>query len=318
MDPREIKIAFMGTPRFAEKALKEIIAEKYNVVAVFTQPDKKFGRYQELKKSPVKELAEKNKIPVFEPQNLERGDAKDKLTKLKPDLIIVAAYGKILPRGILEIPKYGAINVHASLLPKYRGASPIQGAIISGEEKTGITLMLMNEKLDAGAIINQEEIAIKKNDNALTLSEKLADMAGKILVETLPLWISGAIKATLQNEKEATYCRVVKKEDGKINWKEPAEEIFRKWKAYIFWPGIFTYFCENKHPRLLKLIEIEEAPATDAGEKAGEVIEYKKQIAVQTGKGLIILKKIQLEGKRATEGISFSRGKQHFIGSCLT
>ncbi|MDD5489179.1 MAG: methionyl-tRNA formyltransferase [Candidatus Moranbacteria bacterium] len=317
MENDKIKIIFFGTPHFAEKILKDLIAAGYNIAAVFTQSDKKVGRNRETKKSAVKELAEKHSIPVFEPQNLGKGNAKEDIAKLQPDVIIVAAYGKILPKDILEIPKFGAINIHASLLPKFRGASPIQEAILSGEEKTGLTLMLMNEKLDAGEIINQEEIAIGKNDNTLTLTEKLAEASGKILIETLPLWISGAIKAIPQNEKEATYCRTIEKGDGKIDWSEPAETIFKKWKAYHPWPGIFTFFSLEKGKKRLKLVEIEAKEKRDIGESIGKVLKYKDKIAVQTKKGLIVLKKIQLEGKKTMSADDFSKGHKDFLGSVL-
>lgn len=317
MKPEEIKIVFFGTPCFAEMILKKIIAAEYNVVAVFTQPDKKAGRKQVLEKSPVKKTAEKHSIPVFEPPDLVRGNAKEVLSKAKPDLIIVAAYGKILPKDILEIPKFGAINVHASLLPELRGASPVQEAILSGEKKTGITLMLMNEKMDAGEIINQEEIGIETNDNTPSLTEKLAQAGGKILMETLPLWINGAIKAVRQDEKKASYCRPVKKENGKIGWNNPAESIFRKWKAYFPWPGIFTFFPTKGGKKRLKLVEIGLAQAQDIGEIPGKVVKYNGKIAVQAGKGLIILKKIQLEGKKVMNAEDFSKGNRDFLSNIL-
>ncbi|OGI26790.1 MAG: methionyl-tRNA formyltransferase [Candidatus Moranbacteria bacterium RIFOXYB1_FULL_43_19] len=317
MNPQETKIVFFGTPKFAAEILQTLIESKYNISAVFTQPDKKFGRSQEMKKSAAKELAEKKSIPVFEPQNLERGKAKDEISQMRPDLIVVAAYGKILPKGILEIPKFGAINIHASLLPKFRGASPVQEAILSGEKKTGITLMLMNEKMDSGEIINQEEIGIEADENTLSLTEKLARAGGKILVETLPLWIGGAIKGTRQNEKEAAYCRTVKKEDGKINWNDPAEKIFRKWRAYFRWPGIFTFLPMKNGKKRLKLVEIGLAEEKIIGEIPGKVVKYNSKIAVQTGKGFIILEKIQLEGKKITDAEDFAKGNKEFLNSVL-
>ena len=312
-----IKIIFFGTPHFAEKILKEIITAGYSVVAVFTQPDKKFGRSRMMKKSAVKELAEKKTIPVFESQNLRQEKAVKEIMKLRPDLIVVAAYGKILPKSILEIPKYGAINIHASLLPKFRGASPVQEAILSGENKTGITLMLMNEKLDAEEIINQESISIKKKDTTHSLSEKLADVGGRALLETIPLWISGSIKPTLQNEKEATFCRTVKKEDGKIDWNDPAETIFRKWRAYKVWPGIFAYFTLRMGKKRLKLAEIEMEEKEDIGELPGKVIKYKDKIAVQAKKGLIVLERVQLEGKKEMTVEEFLKGHKDFLGNVL-
>lgn len=307
----------MGTPYFAAVILKKIIAKQYNVAAVFTQPNKKFGRKQEPKKSLVKELAEKNNIPIYEPQDFKEGSVTEEIAKMRPDLIVVAAYGKILPKAILEIPKYGSINVHASLLPKLRGASPVQEAFLSEEKKTGVTLMLMNEKMDAGEIINQEEITIEKNDNTLTLTEKLANIGERTLTETLPLWLDGMIKATAQNEKEATYCRVIKKEDGKIDWSEPAETIFRKWKAYQPWPGIFTFFSHKSKEERLKLIRISKAENVDIGEMPGKVVKYKSKIGVQAKKGLIILEKVQLEGKKIMNIEDFIKGREDFLNSIL-
>lgn len=317
MTPQETKIIFFGTPPFAAVIFESLIKAGYKIAAVFTQPDKKVGRERKMKKSAVKELAQKNSLLIFEPQDLKNEKVKKEIIKLQPDVIVVAAYGKILPKSILDIPKYGAINVHASLLPKFRGASPIQEALLSGEEKTGVTLMLMNEKMDAGKIINQKEIPIEKNDHTFTLSQKLARLAGKMLIETLPLWLSGSIKAKAQDEKKAVYCRVIKKENGKINWNEPAEIIFRKWKAYFPWPGIFTFFPSKKGKKRLKLIEIEVKENEEAGEIFGKVIKWKNQIAVQTKKGLIVLKKVQLEGKRIVSAEDFSKGHADFLGKIL-
>ncbi len=317
MTPQETKIIFFGTPPFAAVIFESLIKAGYKIAAVFTQPDKKVGRERKMKKSAVKELAQKNSLLIFEPQDLKNEKVKKEIIKLQPDVIVVAAYGKILPKSILDIPKYGAINVHASLLPKFRGASPIQEALLSGEEKTGVTLMLMNEKMDAGKIINQKEIPIEKNDHTFTLSQKLARLAGKMLIETLPLWLSGSIKAKAQDEKKAVYCRVIKKENGKINWNEPAEIIFRKWKAYFPWPGIFTFFPSKKGKKRLKLIEIEVKENEEAGEIFGKVIKWKNQIAVQTKKGLIVLKKVQLEGKRIVSAEDFSKGHTDFLGKIL-
>jgi len=317
LTPQETKIIFFGTPPFAAVIFESLIKAGYKIAAVFTQPDKKVGRERKMKKSAVKELAQKNSLLIFEPQDLKNEKVKKEIIKLQPDVIVVAAYGKILPKSILDIPKYGAINVHASLLPKFRGASPIQEALLSGEEKTGVTLMLMNEKMDAGKIINQKEIPIEKNDHTFTLSQKLARLAGKMLIETLPLWLSGSIKAKAQDEKKAVYCRVIKKENGKINWNEPAEIIFRKWKAYFPWPGIFTFFPSKKGKKRLKLIEIEVKENEEAGEIFGKVIKWKNQIAVQTKKGLIVLKKVQLEGKRIVSAEDFSKGHADFLGKIL-
>jgi methionyl-tRNA formyltransferase len=316
MENRETKIIFFGTPEIASVILAGLIAEKYNVAAVFTQPDKKIGRKRSLEKSPVKKLAEKNGIPVFDPPSLKNAKISEEIAKLRPHLIVVAAYGKILPKEILEIPKYGPINVHFSLLPKFRGASPVQQAILEGEKETGVTLMLMNEKLDAGEIIAQEKKEVSKNDNAKTLSDELSRIGAKLLVETLPKWVSGEIKAVPQDEKEVSFCRPIKKEDGKIDWNDPAEKISRKQKAYFPWPGIYAFFPEDGKKKRLKIIEMETVPGGN-GEKPGKTVEYGKEIAVQTGTGLIVLKKIQPEGKKEMSIKEFIKGKRNFVGSIL-
>lgn len=307
----------MGTPQFAASALESIIQAGYIVPAVFTQPDKKAGRKQIVKKSAVKELAEKNEIPVFDQENIKTISAAEEIAKMRPDLIVVFAYGKILPKNILEIPKYGSINLHASLLPKFRGASPVQEAILSGEKKTGITLMLMNEKMDAGEIINQEELAIEKNDDTPALTKKLTALGVKMLIDTLPLWVEGLIKATPQKEDEATYCRIIKKEDGEIDWSGTAEIIFRKYRAYQLWPGIHTFYGKRKKSIRLKLENISFLPKMNVSKNAGEVIKYNQDIAVQTGNGLIILKTVQLEGKKATSAKDYARGNPEFLASIL-
>ncbi len=312
------KIIFFGTPKFAEVILGNLIAAGYNVAAVFSQPDKKIGRRQEVIFSPVKKLALEKGLKVFQPDDLQEIGMAGKIKEIGADLFVVAAYGKILPGEILKIPKYGAINIHASLLPKYRGASPIQEAILAGDKKTGVTLMLMNEKMDAGEIILQKEILIRGGDDACALSEKISKIAGKLLIETLPSWIAGKIKTAPQNENEAAYCRIIKKEDGKINWNDAAEKIFRMGKAYCAWPGIFTFLPSKKGKKRLKILEISAISDENIGEIPGKVLKYKGKIAVQTGKGLVFLKKIQLEGKKETSAEDFSKGHRDFLNCVLT
>jgi methionyl-tRNA formyltransferase len=311
------KIIFFGTPQFAETILEKLVAEKYNIAAVFTRADKKAGRKQVLEKSPVKKLAEKKSIPIYQPADFVRNNVVEKIAKMRPDLIVVAAYGKILPKAILEIPKYGSINVHASLLPKFRGASPIQEAILSGEKETGVTLMLMNEKMDAGEIFKQEKVMIFENDNTETITKKLADQGAKLLIKTLPEWISGNIKAVPQDEKKASYCRIIKKEEGRVDWNNSGKAIFNKWKAYHPWPGIFTFFSYDKRQKRIKLIDIDLLLDSDSGEETGKVVEYEGRIGVQTSRGIIILKKIQEEGKRTVSIEEFVRGKRDFLSSFL-
>jgi len=317
MGNQEIKIVFFGTPEFAAVILKALIDSDFDISAVFTQPDKKVGRKQEVIFSPVKDLALKNKIKIFQPQDLRESGLSEEIRKIKPDLFIVAAYGKILPNVILEIPKLSAINVHASLLPKYRGASPVQCAILEGEEETGVTLMRMNEKMDEGDILVQEKIKIDKNETADILLGKLGKLGAKMIVEFIPKWIEKKIEPVEQDHGRATYCKPVKREDGKINWNAAAEEIFCQWRAYHPWPGIFSELNIKNQPKRLKLLEIDIAPNVETGGKQGKIIKYNQETAVQAKKGLILLKKIQLEGKKEMDVDEFVRGFPEFIGEIL-
>ncbi len=311
------KIIFFGTPEFAAGILNALVENKFDIAAVVTQPDRKVGRRREIVFSPVKKIALKNKIPIFQPETLRDTGAARKIKETGADLFIVAAYGKILPKEILEIPRYGAVNVHASLLPWYRGASPAQSAILAGEKETGITLIKMNERMDEGDILAKKKIKIKKNETAAILLERLGKLGADMVVEFIPDWVAGKIKPIVQNYREATYCRPIKREDGKINWNDDAEEIYRRWRAYHPWPGIFCEIKLKNQPKRLKLTKIEIISGAEAGEKAGKIIKYNKEIAAQVKGGLIILKKVQLEGKKEISASDFAKGYPEIIGSML-
>jgi len=317
MIQKNLKIIFFGTPEFAAVILGTLIKNKFNITAIFSQPDKKIGRQQKIDFSAVKKLALEHKIKIYQPENLRDGDAIKEIREINPDLIAVAAYGKILPKGILDIPKYGAINIHASLLPKYRGASPVQCAILAGEKETGITLMQMNEKMDEGDIQAQEKIEIGRNETADNLLNKLAKLGGETLVDLVPKLIEGKIKAVVQDHQRASYCKPVKREDGKIDWTNTAEEIFCRWRAYQPWPGIFSILTIKNQPKRLKLLEIGIISSVKIGEETGKILKHKQDIAVQTKKGLIILRKIQLEGKKEMAASDFARGYPEFLSGKL-
>lgn len=317
MNPKNIKIIFFGTPQFAADILSSLIKNKFNVAAAFSQPDKKVGRRQEIVFSPVKKFALENSIKVFQPESLLNKNVIVEVQKINPDLIVAAAYGKILPKDILKIPKYGAINIHASLLPAYRGASPVQCAILAGEKETGVTIMLMNEKMDEGDILAQEKIEIDKNETADMLLEKLSGLGVKIIAKLIPDWISGKIKPIQQDKNKATFCRSVKREDGKIDWNGTAEEIFRKWRAYQPWPGIFTVLTIKNQLKRLKILEIKIVPESDSGEKAGKIVKYHQEIAVQAKRGLVVLKKVQLEGRKEMNIEDFVMGFPKIIGTIM-
>lgn len=316
-NPNKIRVVFMGTSPFAEQILASLISAEYNVIATYTQPDKKVGRSQELQKSAVKIMAEKNNIPVFEPNKLDEAIVAQ-LRELDPDITIVAAYGKILPENILNIPKYKSLNVHASLLPKYRGASPIQNAILNGDNKAGITIMLMDSGMDTGDILSQSEINVNQNDTTEILSNKLADIGSELLLKTLPNYIAGKIEPEKQDESRATFCQLIKRDNGLINWNDTAENIYNKFRAFQPWPGVYTFWENNNSLKRLKLTAIElQTENSDKKYAIGEVFKFNDGVAVQAGAGIIILKEVQLEGKNNTSIKNFLNGYSTFIGSIL-
>ncbi len=245
MDKKGLKIAFLGTPEFSVKPLEALINAGYQIIGVITSPDKPVGRKMVLTPPPVKSFILKHaswNIKIYQPEN--KTELLEIMKKLRPDLAIVAAFGMIFTKEILEIPKYGFLNIHASLLPRWRGASPIQSAILAGDEKTGITIMLINEKMDEGPMLAKREFTIS-NFQFLKLSEKLSDLGAKLLIETIPKWINSEIKPQEQNHSKATYCKKITKEDGLIDLKdlntESSEIIERKIRAFTPWPGAYIF-----------------------------------------------------------------------------
>ena len=231
----KLKVVFMGTPEFALSGLKTIY-KNFNLIGCYTQPSRPSGRGQKISHSPVKNFCIQNNIPVFTPENFKEGSEIDRLKKINCDVLVVAAYGIILSKDILKIPRFGALNIHASLLPRYRGAAPIQRAILAGEKKTGITIMQMNEKLDAGEIILQKEIEIKENNTAQEIHDKLANIGGKLINDVLKKIEKGEqIKLTPQDEKKVTYAQKITTEETKINWNKSGKEILRQIKAFGGW-----------------------------------------------------------------------------------
>lgn len=319
MDKKSIKlrVIFMGTSSFADKILTAMIAAEYNAISVYTQADKKVGREQELKKSAVKITAENNKIAVFSPAKFGEIEIKE-LAEQKPDLIVVAAYGKILPKAVLDLPGFGAINTHASLLPAYRGPSPIQNAILDGEKETGATIMLMDEGIDTGAILSQKKINIAPDETNIELTKKLAALSSELLLETIPLWVKRKIEPKPQDNSRATLCQLIERNDGKVFWMNDAVAIHNQYRAFFSWPGIFTFWeRDNFNPRIkLKKIALAEKVISEK-HHIGEVFKMEDDIAVQTGNGAIILKEIQLEGKNNTKTTDFINGNPAFIGSIL-
>ncbi len=301
---KKAKVVFMGTPEFAVPSLEKLTKHKDFVVSlVITQPDKPAGRGKKLKPPPVKVAAEKSRIRVVQPQQIKGNEElKQTLKEIAPDVIVVVAYGNLLPKWMLELPKKGCINVHASLLPEYRGASPIQSALLDGKEETGITIMKINEELDAGDILAQKRVKILPEDNAQTLHDRLASIGAELLLETLPRYLRGEITPIPQDNSRATYCKPITKEMGRVNWNLPAEKIANMVRAFTPWPSAFTFF-RNKR---LKLTEV--AIAKGVKGKPGEVIETSGKLTVAAGNGGVIIKKLKPEGKKEISGEEFIRG----------
>ena len=307
----------MGTSEIAKEILEALIRGKYNVIAVLTQPDKKIGREQLVKKGPVKEFSEINKIPTFQPLKLNE-EIVEKIKELGPDLIIVIAYGKIIPKEILEIPQFKSINIHPSLLPKFRGPSPIQNAILAGEKETGVTIMLMDEKMDHGDILFQKKVQIYPEDTTEILTKKIAPVSSKLLLETIPLWIEEKIKPLKQDDTQATYCQLVEREDGHIFWDLSAEDIFNKYRAFQPWPGIFSVWKKEGEIFRIKLTNIKiDKKKTEKKYEIGEVFETDGEIKVKSMDNSIVLEEIQLEGKKPTSIKDFVNGHKDFLGSKL-
>lgn len=318
MEKEKTKIIFFGTSDFAKDILKAIASEKYQILAVFTQPDKKVGRKQEIKIGPVKEFSDKQKIPVFQPKKLGEEMIR-KVKELNPELIIVAAYGRIIPKEILEVPACKSINVHPSMLPEFRGPSPIQNAVLAGKKETGISIMMMDEKMDHGDILAQTKIKIDPNESTEDLMKKTAPLSAKLLLETIPGWMEGKIKPKRQDDSKATYCQLIEREDGHIFWNEEAIEIYNKFRAFYPWPGIFSVWEKDRIIIRIKLVKIR-VQKKDPEEKyeIGEVFKLNKvDIGVKTAKGVIIIDEIQLEGKNPAKIKEFLNGYSNFIGSKL-
>ncbi|SNX55597.1 methionyl-tRNA formyltransferase [Thermoanaerobacterium sp. RBIITD] len=308
-----MNIVFMGTPDFAVPSLKKLIDVGYNVSAVVTQPDKPKGRGKKLLFPPVKEYALENNIEVLQPQKIKKNqEIFDKIKTLNPDFIIVVAYGKILPEEILNIPKHGCINVHASLLPKYRGAAPINWAIINGEKETGITTMYMEKGLDTGDILMQRAIPILYDDNAETVHDKLAQLGGEVLIETLERLKNGTLEPTKQNDNYATYAPILEKSMGQIDWSKNADDIRNLIRGLRPWPGTYTYYNGN----ILKIWSaVVVGDQSDA--KPGTILESGKNLVVKCGLNALKILEIQSEGTRKMSIGEYLRGHNIKKGEML-
>ncbi len=311
MENKNLKIVYWGTPHFSAEILKSLINADFKPMAIITQSDKPAGRGSQLKASEVKILAEKEKIPYWQPEKLKNPEFLNQLKELKPDLFIVASYGRIIPKEVLETSKLGAINVHPSLLPRWRGPSPIQSAILAGDKETGVSIMLIDEEMDHGDIISNIKFSISNNLKYKELEEILIKESSKLLIETLPKWINGKIRAIPQNHKDTVYCQIIEKEDGRIDWNESVEIIDRKIRALNPWPGTYFEACNKK----FKVLEAEIKLFHNSIElwdtkKIGEFFCENKQLMVRCKDGILILKNIQPESKNPMDGYCFWCGYQ--------
>jgi methionyl-tRNA formyltransferase len=304
-----MNIVFFGTSEFAIPSLRLLLNSRHKILAVVTQPDRAKGRHLKVAPPPTKVLASSKGVAVFQPRRASDADFVERLKGLKADLFVVVSFGQILKRGLLDLPRLRPINLHGSLLPKYRGASPVNWAVINGETKTGVTIIAMNEKMDAGDIMLKKEVTVDDADTSQTLNDKLSDMGAGLLLEAVELLERGKATFAKQDDSLASYAPKLKKEDGLIDWSKGAFAIHNLARGLLPWPGAFTRF----KGKILKVLETETAGAVSAkGTGAGEVLSTAedKGITVMTGSGAIVLKRVQLEGKKPLDAVSFVRGQR--------
>ena len=309
-----MRVVFMGTPDFAVETLEAIIKEGHEVAGVVTQPDKPKGRGKNMQFTPVKEIAVARGIPVYQPVRVKEPEFIEELKKMNPEVIVVVAFGQILPKEILDMPKYGCVNVHASLLPKYRGAAPIQWAVIDGEKESGVTTMLMGEGLDTGDMLKKTVVPLEKDETGGSLHDKLAAKGAKLLIETLKELQTGTATRTKQDDSLSNYAKMLDKHLGQIDFTKPAEEIERLIRGLNPWPSAFTGI-DGKTLKIWSATVINR----EAEGKFGEVVEVNQDsILVKTGNGLLQLDEVQLEGKKRMETDAFLRGYPVEVGTILS
>jgi len=309
-----LRIVFMGSPQAAIPSLEQLFTSGHELVAVYTQPDRPSGRGRGIAASAVKEAALNYGLKVMQPESVREAPALQQLADFKPDVIVVCAFGQILPQALLDIPPYQCINVHFSLLPKYRGAAPVAAAILAGDEFGGVTIQLVRKKLDTGPLLAGAAVPIAALDNTGTLMEKLSIVGARLLQEALEGWRRGEIIPRPQDEAAASYFGQVNKEEGEIDWTKAAREIWRRVRAFYPWPGCFTRWKG-------KQLKINEAYIIggESGKEAGCVIALNGEagLGITTGAGVLGVKRLQYEGKRDMTAAEFLRGQRDFIGSVL-
>ena len=301
----------MGTPDFAVPVLSRLIETGHDIAAVYSQPDRPSGRGRKLVPTPTKRFAEERGLEARQPKSLRPEDERVALAALSPDVIAVAAYGLFLPPDALEIPPLGCLNIHPSLLPRYRGPSPVVSAILNGDAEAGVTIMKLDEGMDSGPIFAQTRVSIDEGETAPELTRRLFDVGADLLVDTLPRWSSGEVQASPQDESRATFTTLVKKEDGEIDWTDDAARIARMVRAYEPWPGTFTHW----NGKLLKILD---ATSMAGDAPAGHVVELDDGgVGIGTGDELLAVSRLQIEGRRPSDAQDFARGYPDFVGTEL-
>lgn len=311
MDKKSLRIMYMGTPEISAGVLKALIENGYNVVALVAQPDRPIGRKKILEPVPTKKIAMEYNIPVYQPVKVRK--EYDFVKEINPDIIITLAYGQIVPQGLLDIPKYKCLNLHGSLLPKYRGAAPIQYALINNEKVTGMTLMEMIDKMDAGQMFMKKEVAISDNDNATSLFKKMEEAAKELILESLPLYIDGKLKGVEQDESLVTYCPTIKPEEEHLDLNKSSQEVVGYIRGLSDEPGAYLY-CENEKIKIFAAKKISD----DIKGEVGQIIQMDKNgLLLQCRDGVIALLELQREGKKRLDYKSFNNGNQMLLGKVL-
>jgi methionyl-tRNA formyltransferase len=312
-----LRVIFMGSPEFAVPSLERLVLNQHKVVAVYTQPDRPAGRGRGLTPSPVKRTAAAWKLPVVQPPSLERPEAVAELAGFYPDLIVVAAFGQILPRPVLALPRYGCLNIHPSLLPRFRGASPVAAAILAGVRFTGVSIMLMDEGLDTGPLLGRAQVPVAAIDTTGSLIAKLSRVGAPLLLEVLPRWLGGELTPQPQNEAQASYAGPISKEAGEIDWRLAAVDIWRRVRAFYPWPGAYTRW-QGRRLGILEAVPV----SGEKGDRVGQVVALGGEgpvpaFGVTTGEGVLGILRLRLAGKRALGAADFLRGQRGFVGAQL-
>ena len=314
-----MKIVFMGTPEFAAPPLEHLMLNRYQVVAAYTQPDKPAGRGRSLVAPPLKRAAVGWKLPVVQPVSLNRPEVVEQLANFHPDVIVVAAFGQLLPQSVLDIPHYGCVNIHPSLLPRHRGASPVAAAILAGDEFTGVSIMLMDKGFDTGPVLAQAQVPVSPQDTTGSLTARLSQTGARLLQEVLLGWFRDEITPRPQNEAEATYSEPIAKDEGEIDWRLPTGDIWRRVRAFQPWPGCYTRW-QGKQLKIMETVPLPGEKTLEPGQVvalSGSIGKPGAGFGVGTGDGILGILKVQLEGKRAMSAADFLRGQRQLVGMIL-